>query len=138
VGRTYGKVRAQVDSGCPTSCIRRDQLTELQKSKATSTSGTSYLANGTKTEELGHIRLNITFQGKTICLNVDVASESDEKLRLGLDWIDQTRAVIQSDGSNIIVSLPKKSNRLITYLSKQWNSTFGSLGRILSLVSNLL
>ncbi len=76
--------------------------------KAVLTSSSRYLANGTQVKELGFINLNITFQGVTTCIeNVAIASKMVGKdLILGMDWIDKTRVVIQSDGSEIIVSQP--------------------------------
>ena len=141
-----GIVRAMVVTGYSTSVINRDMLTELQKSKATPSSSITILANGTQVKnELGHVSLNITFEGITTCIeNVEIDSNMKYQLRLGMDWIDQTHAVIQSDGSKIIVSRlilapkEKRSNRVIACLSKHWNSTFGSVSRISSLVSNLM
>ncbi len=136
-----GKVSALVDTGATNCSIRRDTLTELQNLKATPISSVSTMGNGTAIKSLGLISLNITLQGKTTCIeNVRIMSHMNDKLNLGMDWIHKTRAVIQSDGSKVIASLPKqkKSNRVIAYLSKQWNSTIGSVSRISSLVSNLM
>ncbi len=141
-----GIVRAMVVTGYSTSVLNRDMLTELQKSKATPSSSITILANYTLIKNnLGHVSLNITFEGITICIeNVEIDSNMKYQLRLGMDWVDQTHAVIQSDGSKIIVSRlilalkEKRDNRVIALLSKHWNSTFGSVSRISSLVSNLM
>jgi len=136
-----GLVSALVDTGALSSSVRRDMLTSTQQSKSTSTPRRSIIGNGTEITSLEQVSLNITFQGVTTNIkNVDIESTMDDELVLGMDWINQTRAVIQSNGSEIIVSLPKKkkSQRLIAYLSQQWNSTFGSISRMSSLVSNLM
>jgi len=140
-----GMVSALVDTGAFYCSIKRDMLTEIQMSKAVPTSRTRIMANGSKTKTVGLVGLNITFQEITTCIeNVDIASKLDDQLVLGMDWIHKTRAVIQSDGSKIIVSQPdlspkkKSGKRLITWLSKKWNSTLGSVSRISSLVSNLM
>lgn len=142
-----GIVRAMVGTGCSNSFINRDTLTELQKSKATPSSCITILANGTEVKnELGHVSLNITFEGLTTCIeNVEIIdSNMNDQLFLGRDWIEQAHAVIQSDGSKIIAShlilaqKENRNNRIIAYLSKHWNSTFGSVSKISSLVSNLM
>jgi len=129
------KVKALVDTGAPECYIRRDLLTKLKKSKAISSSRCKQEC----------VSLSITFQGITTFIeNVNVESKLGKEFILGMDWIHQTRAVIRSDGSKIIVfqpglaPKPKWSNRLIAYLSKQWNLTIGSVSRISSLVSNLM
>jgi len=138
-------ISALVDTGASGSYINREILTEAQKSNAIPTHIYSTKANGTQIEELTGVvsSLNITFEGIVTSIeNVFIASNTDDELVLGMDWIHQTRAVIQSDGSKTIVSQPrrniKRSNRLTAFLSNQWNSTFGSVSRISPLVSNLM
>lgn len=106
-----GVISALVDTGYSKCTVREDILTELQMSQAIQTSGTGiYLANGNHVKEqaeLYMVSLNITFEGITTCMkNVDIVADMEDKLVLGMDWLDQTRAVIQSDGSEIIVSQP--------------------------------
>ena len=132
------RVKALVDTGAPGCYIRRDLLTTLKKSKIS-------VLNKTQLEKGECVSLNITFQGITTHIeNVNVESKMANKLVLGMNWIHQTRAVIRSDGSKIIVfqpglvHKPKGCNSLIAYLSKQWNSTIGSVSRISSLISNLM
>jgi len=138
-------VSAMVDTGSSSSSIRKDMLTSNQQSNATSTPRASIMSNGAEITSLGQVGLNITFQGITTNIKiVDIESEMDDKLVLGMDWVHQTRAVLQSDGSEIIVSLPsltrkkKPSNSMMTFLSKKWSSTFGSVTRVSSFVSNLM
>jgi len=137
-------ISALVDTGATESSIKREIVTEFHTSKAIPTYNSTTLANGKEIEELtGLVSLKITFQGIVTCIeNVDITSNINDQLVLGMDWIHKTHAVIQSDGSRIIVSQPRRnnrrSNRLITFLSKQLNSTFGSVSRISSLVSNLM
>ena len=102
-----------VDTGATGSYIKREIVTEPMKSKAIPTYNTAIIANGTQIEELTElISLNITFEGiATSIKNVHIASKVDDQLVLGMDWIHQTRAVIQSDGSNIIVAQPKNNER---------------------------
>ena len=102
------EIKAMVDSGSKLSFIRSDILTELQKAKAIPTSDRSTMANNAELKGVQEIIcLNITFGGIITCLeNVHIISNMDDKLVLGMDWIDKTQAVIQSDGSEIIVSLP--------------------------------
>ncbi len=102
------KVRALVDSGSKLSFIRSDILTEPQKAMAIPTSDRATMANNAEIKGVQEIiSLNITFGGIITCLeNVHIISNMDDKLVLGMDWIDKTHAVIQSDGSEIIVSLP--------------------------------
>jgi len=102
-----------VDTGATGSYIKREIVTEPMKSKAIPAHIYSTIASGTKIEEMtGLVSLNITFQGIATCIeNVHIASKVDDQLVLGMDWIHQTRAVIQSDGSNIIVSQPKNNER---------------------------
>jgi len=98
---------ALVDTGASKSSIKRDILKEDQKLKVVPTSESSIIGSGTKITTLEMVSLNITVQEKTTCIeNVAIPSKMGEKLILGMDWIHQTRAVIQSDGSKIIVSLP--------------------------------
>jgi len=102
-----GRLKALVDTGYSKSSIGRVLLTDMQMSKGIPTSNIRVLANGTQIKELGFVSLNITFQGITTCIeNVAVASRLNYELILGMDWIDQTRVVIQSDGLEIIVSQP--------------------------------
>ncbi len=102
-----GLVTALVDTGASGCAVRRDQLTDDQMSKVISTTSTSITANGAQREALGLVSFDVTFQGITTRIeNVKIVSKSNHQLVLGMDWIDQTRAVIQSDGSEIIVSQP--------------------------------
>jgi len=124
-----GEVSAMADTGCGSSFIRRDLLTDLQMLGATQTSSTLInLPNGKKVRIEGLVSLNIKYQGiVTRVENVHIISNCIDPLILGMDWINKTRATIQSDGLDIIVSQsdpPKmKKNGFIHWLPRQlWNS----------------
>ena len=86
------------------------------------------LPNGKKVRIEGLVSLNIKYQEiVTRVENVHIISNCIDPLILGMDWIHKTHAVLQSDGSDIIVSQPgspkMKKNGLIHWLPRQlWNS----------------
>lgn len=139
-----GLVKGLVDTGADSSCIRRDLLTDLQISQATPSSEIVFVGNGNLVEIESLVDLTVTHQGVATCIeNVRIVSNMSDPFILGLDWIYQTRVVIQSNGWNVIASQPdlppkqKRSGRLTNWLSKKWSSTFGSINKMSSLVSNL-
>ncbi len=109
VERINDLVSALIDTGASKSLIKKDILTDDQKSKATQISTISTIADGKQIKELTElVSLNITFQDiPTFMEKVYIPSHLDDQLVLGMDWIHQTRAVIQSDGSKIVVSQPE-------------------------------
>lgn len=99
------EVSALVDTGCRKSSVRKDLLSNLQMSKAIPSSTNIILANNQQVELLESISLNVTYQGVTTYIEtVHVVSKMDDPLVLGMDWIHKTRVVIESDGSQIMVS----------------------------------
>ena len=124
-----GEVNALVDTGATCSFIRRDLLSDIQKSEIIPHSAEATIGDGKQVKIEGLVSLNVTFQGiATRIENVFVVSgEKTTPFILGMDWIHQTRAVLQSDGLDIIVSQPgspkMKKNGLIHWLPRQlWNS----------------
>lgn len=98
----FGTATARVDTGCGTSSIRRDLLPNFQMLKS---SDVTILANGKEVKIPNSLSMDYTYQGITTCLeNVNIVSEMDDEIIFGMDWIHKTRAVIQSDGSKIVVS----------------------------------
>ncbi len=130
-----GLVRAMVDTGASKSTIRKDLLKDLHMSKAITVFETATMINGATVTKLGLVSLNIKYQDiNTEMETVSFAENMYHPLILGMDWIHKTRVVIQSDGSNLIVSqqglLPqpkKRSKRIIAWLVKKWKLTFESL-----------
>ena len=122
----FGVISALVSTGSGRSSIRRGLLTELQMSKAIPASNlATTIANGKQVKIQNLLNLNLTFEGmKTSIENVPVIPETDTTLVLGMDWIHKTRVVIQSDGSKLVVSKPKKKkDRIASWLSKKLNPT---------------
>jgi len=100
-----GEVSALVDTGATPSCIRRDLLSDIQKSEIIPTSAEATISNGKKVKIEGLVSLNVTFQGiATRIEDVHVVSGENSPFILGMGWINKTRATIQSDGLDIIVS----------------------------------
>jgi len=127
-----GLLKALVDTGATNSSIRSDLLTTDLKLTKKPTSSSLIAGNGNQTKLEGLVSLNVRYQEITTSIeNVDITSKAPDPFTLGVDWIHKTRVVIQSNGRKIIVSHPglqptkKKSERLITWMSEQWNSTFG-------------
>ncbi len=99
------EVSALVDTGCRKSSVRKDLLSNLHMSKAIPSSTNIILANNQQVELLESIGLNVTYQGVTTYIErVHVVSKMDDPFVLGMDWIHKTRVVIESDGSQILVS----------------------------------
>jgi len=120
---------ALVDTGCSSSTIHRDLLSDIQKSEIIPTSAEGTLTDGKKFGIEGLVSLNVKYEGiVTRIENVHVVSgENTNPIILGMDWIHQTRVALKSDGLDIIVSQPgspkMKKNGLIHWLPRQlWNS----------------
>jgi len=140
-----GLLKALVDTGATNSSIRSDLLTTDLKLTKMPTYNSVVAGNGNITKPEGLVSLNVKYQEITTSIeNVNIKSKAPDPFTLGVDWIHKTRVVIQSNGRKIIVSHPglqptkKKSERLISWISEQWSSTFGSISRIFSLASNLM
>ena len=102
-----GPMRALADTGCTSTMIRKDMLTEHQMSEVIPNQNMRIgLANGKQRQGLiiGCVDLNVTYQGMTTFIEkASVVSEMTHKLLLGMDWIHKTRVKIESDGSQITV-----------------------------------
>ena len=104
-----GLVKTIVDTGAGFSAIRADTLTDNVISSMIPTSITVLASNGSVANVLGCVSLYVTYLGTTSLLeNVCVLSEMPVPFILGVGWIHETRVVIYSDGSNIVVHQPNR------------------------------
>lgn len=100
-----GVVDGLIDSGSNVCAIKRNLLSESQKSRIVPADKTvAVLLDGTKMEILGHVNLNIVDHlGKSMEMQFCVVDDLFVPCILGANWIRKSRAVLQCNSESLTV-----------------------------------
>ncbi len=106
-----GSVRALIDSGSNDCVIRRELLTDpiMSKMKPTEAKGTLY--DGSGMDILGSINLSVRFLDMKFQIPFYVVVGLSDPMVLGTNWIRYSGAILQSDGTKIVVTFGGKKQK---------------------------
>lgn len=106
-----GKLTTLVDSGCNRCVIRRDVLPDEIASKIITVKAKGKAVDGTEIQIIGSVKLSIGCLGNSVVMDFFVAKELVVPVILGINWIRESGANLQSDGLSLQVDFSRKKKK---------------------------